>query len=167
MPSETESISSRIGCSQKRLRKMPFWRLRCLLSLRCGRNPRRKCTLDPLPARGEIAVSGRQAPDRVRVIGKNAYRKQGKRSAPRVGCAHPTSAYHPSARLTWRARGLHDLPQRWLRSARAARIGRWSTRGQPRSGAIGRTEHRSGIAAALHWHRTLATGALIFLFLTS
>ena len=69
------------------------------------------------------------------------------------------------ARLTWRARGLHDLPQRPLRSAPAARIGRWSTRGQPRSRAIGRTEHRSGITAALHWHRTPATGALIFLFL--
>jgi hypothetical protein len=31
--------------------------------------------------------------------------------------------------------------------------------------AIGRTEHRSGITAALNWHRTPATGALIFLFL--
>jgi hypothetical protein len=38
-------------------------------------------------------------------------------------------------------------------------------RGQPRSRAIGRTEPRSGITAALNWRRTLATGASIFLFL--
>jgi hypothetical protein len=30
---------------------------------------------------------------------------------------------------------------------------------------IGRAKHRSGITAALHCHRTPATGALIFLFL--
>ena len=30
--------------------------------------------------------------------------------------------------------------------------------------AIGRTGHRSGITAALHSHRTPATGALMFLF---
>jgi hypothetical protein len=46
----------------------------------------------------------------------------------------------------------------------AAVIAHVSTRGQPRSRAIGRTGHRSGITAALHWHRTPATGALIFLF---
>jgi hypothetical protein len=34
-----------------------------------------------------------------------------------------------------------------------------------RAAPIGRTEHRSGITAALHWHRTPATGALIVLFL--
>ena len=41
--------------------------------------------------------------------------------------------------LTWCARGLHNLPQRPLRSTPAARIGRWSTRGHRRSRAIGRT----------------------------
>jgi len=34
-----------------------------------------------------------------------------------------------------------------------------------RAAPIARPEHRSGITAALHWHRTPATGALIFLFL--
>jgi hypothetical protein len=50
-------------------------------------------------------------------------------------------------------RGMHHLPQRPLRSAPAVRIGRWSTREQPRSRAIGHTEHRSGITAALHRQR--------------
>jgi hypothetical protein len=34
-----------------------------------------------------------------------------------------------------------------------------------RAAPTGRTEYRSGITAALNWHRMLATGALIFLFL--
>jgi len=85
---------------------------------------------------------------------------------PRNGLSRFPTSPERRARLTWRARGLHNLPQRPSRSARAARIGRWSTRGQPRSRAIGRTEHQSGITAALHWHRTPATGALIFLFLS-
>src|SRR5450756_1122505 len=88
-----------------------------------------------------------------------------------ASCRSPTAQFPTSperrARLTWRARGLHDLPQRPLPSAPAARIGRWSTRGQPRSRSIGRTEHQSGITAALHWHRTPATDALVFLFLTN
>jgi hypothetical protein len=51
------------------------------------------------------------------------------------GSRHRLSAGRRAPRLTWRARGLHNLPQRSLRSAPAARIGRWSTREQPRSGA--------------------------------
>lgn len=81
------------------------------------------------------------------------------------GSQYRLSAGRRAPRLTWRARGLHNLPQRPLRSAPAARIGRWSTCGQPRSRAIGRTKHRSGITEALHWHRTPATRALIFPFL--
>jgi len=38
-----------------------------------------------------------------------------------------------------------------MRRAPAARIGRWSTRGDSRSRAVGRTGHPSGITAALHW----------------
>src|ERR1019366_8171386 len=36
-----------------------------------------------------------------------------------------------------------------------------------RAAPTGRTDHGSGITAALHWHRTPATGALIFLFLSA
>jgi hypothetical protein len=52
------------------------------------------------------------------------------------------------------AQGLHNLPQRPLRSAPDARVGPWSTR-EPQ---------RFGIAAAFRWHRMPATGALIFRF---
>lgn len=44
---------------------------------------------------------------------------------------HRLSASERTARLPWRARGLHNLPQRSLRGPPAALIGRWSTRGQP------------------------------------
>jgi len=56
------------------------------------------------------------------------------RSSPSPTTRSPTSPER-RARLTWHARRLHDLPQRPLRSAPAARIGRRNTRGQPRSGA--------------------------------
>ena len=75
------------------------------------------------------------------------------------------SAFLREATLDLARPGLHDLPQSPLRSASAARIGWWSTRGQPRARAIGRIERRSGITAALRWHKMPATGALIFLFL--
>ena len=65
------------------------------------------------------------------------------------GSRHRLSARQRAPRLTWRARGLHDLPQRPLRSAPAAPIGRWRTRALP----IAR--HRAHRAPIRH-HRSVA-----------
>jgi hypothetical protein len=56
-----------------------------------------------------------------------------------------------SPNITSRSNDAYGIAERTVEHARAA--------------PIGRTEHRSGITAALHWQRTPATGALIFLFL--
>jgi len=85
-------------------------------------------------------ASSRLRPSRSRTRACRAVYVRAKRRGPRRRLRAP-GLYAP--RLTWRARGLHDLPQRPLRSAPAARIGRWSTREQPRSRAIGRTDPAS------------------------
>jgi len=140
-----ESPSARGRCASSRLNRGS------------GSHPRHPRAPGPVGAAGDAT--------------KSATGSRGLAGAPQPathlppGSRHRLGARRRAPRLTWRARGLHNLPQCSLRSAPAARIGRWSTRGQPRSRAIGRTEHRSGVTAALHWHRTPATGALIFLFL--
>jgi hypothetical protein len=64
------------------------------------------------------------------------------------GSRHRLSAGRRAPRLTWRVRRLHSLPQRPLRSAPAARIGRWSRAGSPDRAPLVPIRHHRSVALA-------------------
>ena len=94
---------------------------------------------------------------RPEAVGEAHQRRAGPLSADLIGYeGTSTRTRQAPARLTCGTWREDDLLQRPLRSARGAPIP------QPGSSAIGRTQHRYSITAALHRHRAPTTDGLNF-----